>query len=124
MFCAVGAAARTLLGVNEGKEVKSKRKKPPIRVRKNFTMHPLAFKVLEKLSRDMGLSMSRVLEASLGALSDARRAEAAYSAIVTAEHQRGLERHLSLEKSVSDYPKTWDEANALLDSLPTVEKKL
>lgn len=77
-----------------------KRKK---RVRKNFTLLPSAIKGLERLAHDMDISMSRVLEAALDALREKRAAA-----------------------RVTDEPRTWEQANRLLDSLPNksdLEKK-
>lgn len=47
-----------------------------LRVRKNFTLKPVSIKMLERLSRDMDLPMSRVLEAALDSLADKRAADA------------------------------------------------
>lgn len=75
-------------------------KKSLNRVRKNYTIRPASVRMLERLSRDMDMPMSRVLEAALDALAEKR-----------------------MLKRVADDPRTWPEAQALLDSLPTMAKK-
>jgi len=73
------------------------------RARKNFTLRPKSIKALEKLARDLNMSMSRVLEAAIDAMAE----------------KRGNAR-------VKDSPRTWAEADALLASLPNkadLEKK-
>lgn len=70
------------------------------RRRANFSLAPKSIKALEALSRDMDMPMSRVIEAALDALRDKRS-----------------------KARVSDDPRTWAEADKLLESLPTMEKK-
>ncbi len=65
------------------------------RERKNFTLRPKSIKALERLARDLNMSMSRVLEAAIDAMAE----------------KRGNLR-------VKDSPRTWAEADALLASLP------